>query len=62
MAMPACREVKSKALLEAYGDKEAQLIALYGRRRVGKAYLIRELFQNRGIYFELIGKIYTVSR
>lgn len=35
--------------------KDAQLVALYGRRRIGKTYLIREFFQDKGVYFEVTG-------
>lgn len=34
---------------------EPAFIAVYGRRRVGKTYLIREFFSDKGIYFELSG-------
>lgn len=34
-------------LNEKYAGKEAELIAVYGRRRVGKTYLIDELFKDR---------------
>jgi uncharacterized protein len=33
----------------------SEFIAIYGRRRVGKTYLIREFFKDKGIYFELTG-------
>lgn len=41
-----------KILLES---PRAELVAVYGRRRVGKTFLIREFFKNQGIYFELTG-------
>ncbi len=56
MATPTCREAESKLLQTAYNSKKAQFIAIYGRRRVGKTHLVRELFQNREVYFELVGK------
>lgn len=34
----------------------AEFIAVYGRRRVGKTYLIHEYFKNKGIYVELTGR------
>lgn len=44
------------ALLERlYRSKEAEFIAVYGRRRVGKTYLIREFFSKKGTYFEATG-------
>ncbi len=36
------REKEQKILTEAYQAKEARFVAVYGRRRVGKTYLIRE--------------------
>lgn len=36
-----------KALNALYDSKESQLIAIYGRRRVGKTYLIDDVFRNR---------------
>ncbi|MCK4608168.1 MAG: AAA family ATPase [Gammaproteobacteria bacterium] len=37
-------------------SKEAEFLAVYGRRRIGKTYLIREYFQNcDGVYFEVTG-------
>lgn len=37
------------------GCKEGQLLAVYGRRRIGKTFLIREFFRDKGVYFELTG-------
>lgn len=34
----------------------AEFIAVYGRRRIGKTYLIQQYFQEKGIYFELTGR------
>ena len=36
-------------------SEEAQLLAIYGRRRIGKTYLIRNFFKDKGIFFELTG-------
>ena len=41
------RELQSECLKEAVAKGEAQLIAVYGRRRVGKTYLVREVFGDR---------------
>lgn len=48
------RETEQRRLLEAYRSKEPELVALYGRRRVGKTFLVRELFRD-SIAFELTG-------
>ena len=50
------REKEAAFLEEAVEREESQLLAVYGRRRVGKTYLIRETlkdrftFQHAGIY------------
>ena len=50
------REKEKKILEEAYQDDESRFVAVYGRRRVGKTYLIRKsmgerlLFQHTGYY------------
>lgn len=42
-------------LLEAYASSgKAEFVALYGRRRVGKTFLVREHFKNR-FAFEMTG-------
>ena len=41
------REDETKILNELYERDSAELVALYGRRRVGKTYLIDETFKNR---------------
>lgn len=48
------REQESKCLLEATERDEAQLVVVYGRRRVGKTYLVRETFGGK-FYFEHAG-------
>ena len=48
---------KEKNILERfYASKEAELLALYGRRRVGKTSLVRHLFQDGNAYFEVTGR------
>lgn len=41
------REKEIKELNELYHSEDAELIALYGRHRVGKTYLIDEVFRDR---------------
>lgn len=44
------------ALLEQlYQSSQAEFLAIYGRRRIGKTYLITEYFRDRGIFFEITG-------
>lgn len=46
---------QEKAILhKAFNSEESKLIAIYGRRRVGKTFLIREYYKNT-IKFELTG-------
>lgn len=50
------RRQEQVLLKEIWGSKEAEFLAVYGRRRVGKTFLIREYFSKKGIYFELTGQ------
>jgi predicted AAA+ superfamily ATPase len=44
------------AILERiYTSSQAELLAVYGRRRIGKTYLISQYFKDKGVYFELTG-------
>jgi AAA+ ATPase superfamily predicted ATPase len=49
------REKEKEILDDVWNAKEAEFVAIYGRRRVGKTYLIRQSFSNRGIYLEASG-------
>ena len=50
------RTREKKELEEAYSSNEAELIAVYGRRRVEKTYLIKNFFQQKKcIYFQTTG-------
>jgi len=44
------REKEQKILKDAYESPESQFIAVYGRRRIGKTYLVRETFQNDFVF------------
>lgn len=46
-----------KQLLEAvYLSQQAELVAVHGRRRVGKTYLIKHYFQAKNcVYFQITG-------
>ena len=41
------REKQIRDLEQLYNSEEAQFVAVYGRRRVGKTFLIDETFRNR---------------
>lgn len=48
------REEEVKILTHMLATKEAELVSIIGRRRVGKTYLLRETFKNH-IAFEFVG-------
>ena len=48
------RENEQKRLRNLYHSGKAEFIAIYGRRRVGKTFLIRQLFENEFV-FDLAG-------
>ena len=49
------RDKELQELQEIYESDEPQFLAVYGRRRIGKTYLISEFFKNKGVYFEITG-------
>ncbi len=49
------RNEELQLLGEIAKSKEPEFVAVYGRRRVGKTFLIREVFSNKGIYLEATG-------
>lgn len=47
---------REKCLLEKlYKSEKAEFLAIYGRRRIGKTFLISQFFKDLGIYFEITG-------
>ncbi len=44
------REKEQGWLREAYQSDESQFVAVYGRRRVGKTYLVRECFHDKFVF------------
>ena len=50
------RKPEQEALSRLYASGEAEFLALYGRRRVGKTFLIRNTFADAHLYFELTGQ------
>ena len=49
------RTQEQKTFATILRSKSPAFVALHGRRRVGKTYLIREYFHNKGIFFEAVG-------
>ncbi len=49
------RDEELAILREIYESPEPEFLAVYGRRRIGKTYLISEFFKNRSVYFEITG-------
>ena len=55
------RIFEQKSLMRAVGSDESQFVAVYGRRRIGKTYLVRETlgkqfcFEHSGIFGETFG-------
>ena len=45
------REKEQQRLLQAIGEEDSMFVAVYGRRRVGKTYLIRETFNNSFTFY-----------
>jgi len=55
MSMIIAREAELATFEQVLQQKEAAFIALYGRRRVGKTYLVEQYWANKGIFFQLLG-------
>ena len=49
------RDDEKKIFNTIYSKLSSQLVAIYGRRRVGKTFLIRNSFCDKGFYFEVTG-------
>ena len=45
------RKQEIDELMRIYRQKQAKFVAIYGRRRVGKTYLVRELFKNQFAFY-----------
>ncbi len=55
MSLIIAREIEIERLCLLYESDKAEFIAVYGRRRVGKTYLISQYFKEKGVYFEVTG-------
>jgi AAA+ ATPase superfamily predicted ATPase len=50
------REAEKQLLSDAFNSRKAEFLAIYGRRRVGKTYLIDQFFTSKScLYFQLTG-------
>lgn len=49
------RETEQRLLKQVMDSREPEFLAIYGRRRVGKTFLIRQFFKNVDFYFEITG-------
>ncbi len=50
------RKQEQGKLARLLESSEPEFIAVYGRRRVGKTFLISEFFKDKGLYFEATGQ------
>lgn len=49
------RQRELKVLDKIHRSNQPEFLAIYGRRRIGKTFLIRQFFKKKGLYFELSG-------
>lgn len=49
------RQAELKLLDRLYHSPNAEFLAIYGRRRIGKTFLIRNFFKDKGVFFILTG-------
>lgn len=49
------REKEQAILMKLFQSKRAEFLAIYGRRRIGKTFLIHEFFKDKGLYLEITG-------
>lgn len=49
------RKQEIRILQRLYQSNKAEFLAIYGRRRIGKTFLIHQFFKDTGIYFEVTG-------
>lgn len=56
------REKEIELLQKLYDSKQAEFLAIYGRRRIGKTYLVTEFFRNKGVFFEITGSATATTK
>lgn len=50
------RKIEQKSLERVYRSKEAEFVVVYGRRRVGKTFLVRQFFAKKEcVFFQAVG-------
>ena len=49
------RKEEIDLLNKLWTSGKAELLAIYGRRRIGKTFLISQFFKDKGLYFEMTG-------
>jgi hypothetical protein len=55
MAQIIARQQELHLLQKIYKSEKPEFLAIYGRRRIGKTFLIREFFRDKGVYFHITG-------
>jgi len=49
------RQEEIEKLEKLYNSNQSEFLAVYGRYRIGKTFLIRQFFKNKGFFFEITG-------
>ena len=49
------RHIETQRLNELLESDQAELLAIFGRRRIGKTFLINRYLHDKGLYFEMTG-------
>ena len=55
MAVIIGRKQEQKELKRLYDSEEPEMVVVYGRRRVGKTYLVNQVFAEEGFAFKITG-------
>jgi uncharacterized protein len=49
------RENEKKLMMEIWNSSSSEFLAVYGRRRVGKTFLVKNFFEKKGLFFHITG-------